>query len=136
MNYCGSRRVECDGDHEEYTSLDADARAGTWTLICADLPVDAFTQVCRRSPERRTDAVSGFVDQDTAATCGSVGGTNRDVEQFGGDPSSANNLGNYPQALTHAAFVRAALTLRDNTRHSPDEPAASPAQTLDFNGMT
>lgn len=52
------------------------------------------------------------------------------------DPASGAHLGNYPQALTHAAFVRAALTLRDNTRHSPDEPGASPAQTLDFNGMT
>ena len=52
------------------------------------------------------------------------------------DPASGAHLGNYPQALTHAALVRAALTIRDNARHSPDERAASPAQTLDFNGMT
>jgi GH15 family glucan-1,4-alpha-glucosidase len=52
------------------------------------------------------------------------------------DPVSGVHLGNYPQALTHAAFVRAALSLRDNTRHSPDEPGSSPAQTLDFNDMT
>jgi GH15 family glucan-1,4-alpha-glucosidase len=35
------------------------------------------------------------------------------------DPASGTHLGNFPQALTHAAFARAALALRDNTAHSP-----------------
>jgi GH15 family glucan-1,4-alpha-glucosidase len=29
------------------------------------------------------------------------------------DPTSRRHLGNYPQALTHAALVQAALALRD-----------------------
>ena len=37
------------------------------------------------------------------------------------DPATRAHLGNYPQALTHAALVRAALTIRDNARYSPDE---------------
>jgi GH15 family glucan-1,4-alpha-glucosidase len=31
------------------------------------------------------------------------------------DPTTRNHLGNYPQALTHAAIVQAALALRDAT---------------------
>ncbi|MFC0459047.1 glycoside hydrolase family 15 protein [Arthrobacter liuii] len=38
------------------------------------------------------------------------------------DPASGAFLGNYPQALTHAALVRAALALREN----PPEAAQSP----------
>ncbi len=37
------------------------------------------------------------------------------------NPPSRDHLGNYPQALTHAALVQAALALRDNARYSPDE---------------
>jgi GH15 family glucan-1,4-alpha-glucosidase len=29
------------------------------------------------------------------------------------DPTSLDHLGNYPQALTHAALIQAALALRD-----------------------
>jgi GH15 family glucan-1,4-alpha-glucosidase len=31
------------------------------------------------------------------------------------DPNTRDHLGNYPQALTHAAIVQAALALRDAT---------------------
>jgi GH15 family glucan-1,4-alpha-glucosidase len=34
------------------------------------------------------------------------------------DPSSRAHLGNYPQALTHAALVQAALALRDTKEQS------------------
>ena len=34
------------------------------------------------------------------------------------------------------ADIRAALSFRDHTRHSPDELGSSPAQTLDFNDRT
>jgi GH15 family glucan-1,4-alpha-glucosidase len=53
------------------------------------------------------------------------------------DPATGAHLGNYPQALTHAAFIQAALALRDATaptsgrnsgatrnRHTPHRPAS------------
>ncbi len=35
------------------------------------------------------------------------------------DPATRQFLGNSPQALTHAAFVQAALALRDNSAVHP-----------------
>ncbi len=35
------------------------------------------------------------------------------------DPASGAHLGNFPQALTHAALVQAALALRDSARAAP-----------------
>jgi GH15 family glucan-1,4-alpha-glucosidase len=35
------------------------------------------------------------------------------------DPTGGRQLGNFPQALTHAALVQAALALRD-ARRGPD----------------
>jgi GH15 family glucan-1,4-alpha-glucosidase len=38
------------------------------------------------------------------------------------DPSTRHHLGNYPQALTHAALVQAALAIRDaRMTRGPDE---------------
>ncbi|SFT96700.1 hypothetical protein SAMN04487915_106182 [Arthrobacter sp. ov118] len=42
------------------------------------------------------------------------------------DPATGALLGNYPQALTHAALVQAALALRDV---ACEEPPAEPAET-------
>jgi hypothetical protein len=44
------------------------------------------------------------------------------------DPASGALLGNYPQALTHAALVQAALALRD-CRLPGETPAGLPAET-------
>jgi GH15 family glucan-1,4-alpha-glucosidase len=40
------------------------------------------------------------------------------------DPTSRQHLGNYPQALTHAALVQSAFAIRDPGRSSPEPPAA------------
>jgi GH15 family glucan-1,4-alpha-glucosidase len=40
------------------------------------------------------------------------------------DPPTGRHLGNYPQALTHAALVQAALALRDSSRTSPPMPGS------------
>jgi GH15 family glucan-1,4-alpha-glucosidase len=54
-----------------------------------------------------------------------------DLVGFGGDlglfaeeadPTSGELLGNYPQALTHAALVQASLALRDVGPHPPAQP--------------
>ena len=37
------------------------------------------------------------------------------------DPTSLRHLGNYPQALTHAALVQAALAIRDAERVEDNE---------------
>jgi GH15 family glucan-1,4-alpha-glucosidase len=44
------------------------------------------------------------------------------------DPSTHEHLGNYPQALTHAALLQAALALRDAHRECP-VPISSPPAT-------
>jgi len=40
------------------------------------------------------------------------------------EPTSGSHLGNYPQALTHAALVQAALALRDAGRERPNPAKA------------
>ena len=46
------------------------------------------------------------------------------------DPATGAFLGNYPQAMTHAALVQAALALRDAALEPPVEPAETqPAET-------
>jgi GH15 family glucan-1,4-alpha-glucosidase len=42
------------------------------------------------------------------------------------DPTSLDHLGNYPQALTHAALIQAALALRD-----AQAPPAPQGTTID-----
>ena len=44
------------------------------------------------------------------------------------DPTSRRHLGNYPQALTHAALVQAALALRDARGRDIATPSAAPAR--------
>ena len=46
----------------------------------------------------------------------------------GDRPATGAHLGNYPQALTHAALVQAALALRDARSGAVATPSAAPAQ--------
>jgi GH15 family glucan-1,4-alpha-glucosidase len=43
------------------------------------------------------------------------------------DPATSRHLGNFPQALTHAALVQAALALRAAREEPHAEPASRPA---------
>ncbi len=45
------------------------------------------------------------------------------------DPTSGEQLGNYPQAFTHATLVQAALAIRDATYGSSSSPSAIPNAT-------
>jgi len=63
---------------------------------------------------RRTEATERFAELlDLASPLGLY------AEQM--DPTSRQHLGNYPQALTHAALVQAALALRD-----AEQPGTTP----------
>ncbi|MEQ7738303.1 glycoside hydrolase family 15 protein, partial [Escherichia coli] len=48
------------------------------------------------------------------------------------DPASGALLGNYPQALTHASLVQAALALRDCHRAAEQAPAGRPPPDPSF----
>ncbi len=72
-------------------------------------------------------AAIGAVDEATAVfeqLLALAGPTGLFAEEV--DPTTGEQLGNYPQALTHAALVQAALAIRDAQRGSSSSPNAMP----------
>jgi GH15 family glucan-1,4-alpha-glucosidase len=80
----------------------------------AFLPCSFWLTQALAKTGRRAEATEQFADLlDLASPLGLYG------EQM--DPTSRRHLGNYPQALTHAALVQAALALRD-----AEQPGTTP----------